>query len=133
MSLKAFAKRLYEEYENDAVADRAAALSYYFVFALFPFLFFLATLTAFCPISGIRRQMLQRATTSCRNRRCALIETHLRELVEQPRPRLLTFGLLATLYSASRGVDALRKALNLAYDVKESRPWWKTEAARRSG
>ena len=47
--------------------------------------------------------------------------------MEKPRPRLLTLGLLATLYSASRGVDALRKTLNLAYDVKESRPWWKTE------
>ena len=49
MRLKTFAKRLYEEYENDAVADSAAALGYYFVFALFPFLFFLATLTAFIP------------------------------------------------------------------------------------
>ena len=49
MSFKAFGKRLYEEYENDSVADSAAALSYYFVFALFPFLFFLATLTAFVP------------------------------------------------------------------------------------
>jgi membrane protein len=34
---------------------------------------------------------------------------------------------LLTIYSASRGVDAVRKALNLAYDVKESRPFWKTE------
>ena len=49
MRFKAFAKRLYEEYENDAVADSAAALAYYFVFALFPFLFFLTTLTAFIP------------------------------------------------------------------------------------
>jgi uncharacterized BrkB/YihY/UPF0761 family membrane protein len=32
-------KRLYQEYENHGVADNAAALSYYFVFALFPFLF----------------------------------------------------------------------------------------------
>ena len=56
-----------------------------------------------------------------------LVETHLRELVEK-RPRLLTLGLLAMLYTASRGVDALRKTLNLAYDVKETRPWWKTEA-----
>ena len=35
--------------------------------------------------------------------------------------------MAGTLYSASRGVDAVRKALNLAYDVKESRPFWKTE------
>jgi membrane protein len=35
--------------------------------------------------------------------------------------------LLFTLYSASRGIDAVRKGLNLAYDVTEKRPWWSTE------
>jgi membrane protein len=56
-----------------------------------------------------------------------IIATNLRGLVASPRPHLLTLGLAAALYSASRGVDAVRKALNLAYDVKESRPLWKTE------
>jgi membrane protein len=128
MSLKTFFKRLYEEYENDAVSDSAAALSYYFVFALFPFLFFLATLTAYIPY--IRRSVdtiLARAHAILPEQATGLIDTHLRGLVEKPRPRLLTLGLLATLYSASRGVDALRKTLNLAYDVKESRKWWRTE------
>ena len=128
MRFKAFAKRLYEEYENDAVADSAAALSYYFVFALFPFLFFLATLTAYVPY--VRRSVdtiLARAHAILPEQALGLVETHLRELVEKPRPRLLTLGLLATLYTASRGVDAVRKTLNLAYDVKESRPWWNTE------
>jgi len=128
MRLKTFAKRLYEEYENDAVADSAAALSYYFVFALFPFLFFLATLTAFVPyVRHSVDTILARAHAILPEQAVALVETHLRELVENPRPRLLTVGLLATLYSASRGVDALRKTLNLAYDVKESRKWWRTE------
>ena len=128
MSLKTFLKRLYEEYENDAVADSAAALGYYFVFALFPFLFFLATLTAFVPY--VRHSVdlvLARAHAILPAQALGLVETHLRELVDNPRPRLLTVGLLATLYSASRGVDALRKTLNLAYDVKESRKWWRTE------
>ena len=129
MRFKAFLKRLYEEYENDAVADSAAALAYYFVFSLFPFLFFLATLTAYIPyvrqLGGHDRW--RGPTRSCPRRRSALIETHLRGLVETPRPHLLTLGLLATVYSASRGVDALRKTLNLAYDVKESRTWWHTE------
>jgi membrane protein len=128
MRFKAFAKRLYEEYENDSVADAAAALGYYFVFSLFPFLFFLATLTAFIPY--IRQSVdtvLARAHAILPAQASGLTETHLRELVTRPRPRLLTLGLLATVYSASRGVDALRKTLNLAYDVKESRPWWKTE------
>src|SRR6187551_452130 len=104
MRLKTFVKRLYEEYENDAVADSAAALAYYFVFALFPFLFFLTTLTAFIPYE--RRSvdtMLQRAHELLPAQADGLIDTHLRGLVETPRPRLLTVGLLATLYSASRG------------------------------
>jgi membrane protein len=128
MRFKTFLKRLYEEYENDAVADSAAALGYYFVFSLFPFLFFLATLTAFVPY--IRQSVdtiMARAHAILPEQATALIDTHLRDLVTRPRPRLLTFGLLATIYSASRGVDALRKTLNLAYDVKESRKWWKTE------
>jgi membrane protein len=33
-----------------------------------------------------------------------------------------------TLWTASRGVDALRKGLNLAYDVTESRSFWRTQA-----
>ena len=58
----------------------------------------------------------------------SLIDQHVSGLVNQPRPRLLGLGLAMTLYSASRGVDGVRKALNLAYDVKERRPLWHTEA-----
>src|SRR6185295_9832137 len=128
MRFKAFLKRLYEEYENDAVADSAASLAYYFVFAAFPFLFFLTTLTAYVPY--VKRSVdtiLTRAHAILPEQAVGLIDTHLRALVDKPRPKLLTLGLLATLYSASRGVDALRKTLNLAYDVKETCKWWKTE------
>jgi membrane protein len=48
--------------------------------------------------------------------------------VTTSKPQLLTLGLATALYSASRGVNAVRAALNRAYDVKESRPLWKTEA-----
>jgi membrane protein len=37
----------------------------------------------------------------------------------------LSFGLLAALWAASNGMGAITEALNTAYDVKESRPWWK--------
>ena len=57
-----------------------------------------------------------------------LLDTHLRDLISRARPHLLTLGLLGSFWSASRGVDAVRHALNLAYGVDESRPLWKTEA-----
>ena len=43
------------------------------------------------------------------------------------RPHLLTLGLLASFWSASRGMDSVRHALNLAYGAREWRPLWKTE------
>jgi len=126
--LAEFAKRLYRRYEDNAVSDTAAALSYYFLFSLFPFLFFLATLAAYLPLGKSVELILDRLRPVLPSQAMDLIAEHMRGLVARPRPHLLTFGLFITLYSASRGVDAIRKGLNLAYDVKESRPLWKTEA-----
>jgi membrane protein len=122
-------KRVYREYEHDAVADTAAQLSYYLLFALFPFLFFVAALTAYLPLRGPMDQLLSRVRPVVPREAMDLIDTHLRALVSQPRPRLLTFALAGSVWSASRGVDAVRRALNLAYDVTESRPWWRTQLA----
>jgi membrane protein len=122
-----FLKVLYQHYENHAVSDTAAALSYYFIFALFPFLFFLATLAAYLPLGNSVDLMLQRAHQILPTAAMTIIDQHVHALIAQPRPKLLTLGLFFTLYSASRGVDALRKGANLAYDVKESRPFWRTE------
>jgi len=128
LGFKVFLKRLYEEYENDGVADSAAALSYYFLFSLFPFLFFLATLIAYLPlVRSSTVTMMDRVRVFLPGDAAHIIDEHLGALIARPRPHLLTIGLLIALYSASRGVDAVRKALNLAYDVKESRPWWRTE------
>jgi membrane protein len=121
-------KRLYQKYEEDGVSDSAAVLGYYFVFSLFPFVFVLAALAAYVPHVRVSTEtLLDRARSFLPSEAMGIIATNLRGLVASPRPHLLTLGLAAALYSASRGVDAVRKALNLAYDVKESRPLWKTE------
>ena len=58
--LKTFLKRLYEEYGNHALSDNAATLAYYFVFSLFPLLFFLTTLTAYLPLGHSVETLLAR-------------------------------------------------------------------------
>src|SRR6266478_5379822 len=127
-TIKSLLRRLYCEYENDGVADNGAALSYYFVFSLFPFLFFIATLAAFVPqVGSTVFTVLDRIRPLVPGEAMSIVDQQARSLIGQPRPKLLTLGLIITLYSASRGVDAVRKALNLAYDVKETRPVWKTE------
>ena len=128
LSWKDFLKKVYREYNHDNVSDTAAVLGYYFVYSLFPFLFFLATLAAYVPHVQVSMDtLLARAHALMPSMAMNIIEKNVRALVAHPRPHLLTVGLAGTLYSASRGVDAVRRALNLAYDVKESRPFWETE------
>jgi membrane protein len=127
LPFKEFGKRIVQNFQNDDVADTAATQSYYLVFSLFPFLFFLATLTAYLPLGQSIDTLLGRLRPILPRQAMEVIDQHLHALVARPRPNLLTIGILVTLYTASRGVDAVRKGLNLAYDVKESRPLWHTE------
>ena len=122
-----FLKKLYKRWSDNAITDRAAQLAYYFVFALFPFLSFLVTLTAYLPLQGAVHELLARASEVMPDEAMAIVQDQLNKLVTVQRPRLLTVSLLLAVWSASRGVDAIRTALNLAYDVKESRPFWKTQ------
>lgn len=124
-----FVKKLGKRLSDNAATDRAAQLSYYFLFALFPFLFFMVTLAAYLPVRGALDDMLARLDPLMPDEAMNIIRHQLTALTTQQRPHLLTLGLALAVWSASRGVDALRTALNLSYDVKESRPWWRTQGA----
>ena len=123
-----FFKKLYKRWSDNAITDRAAQLAYYFLFALFPFLSFLVTLAAYLPVQNAVPDLMQRLNALMPDQALAIVQDQLNRLVYVQRPRLLTLSLVLAIWSASRGVDAIRTALNLAYDVKESRAWWKTQA-----
>src|SRR5207244_748736 len=122
-----FLKKLYKRWSDNAITDRAAQLAYYFLFALFPFLFFLVTLTAYLPLQSAAQDLVSRLEPVMPDEAMGIVRGQFDKLLTIQRPRLLTFSLALALWSASRGVDAIRTALNLAYDVKETRPWWKTQ------
>jgi membrane protein len=127
ISAREFLARLWHALEDHATTDSAAQLAYYALFSLFPFLFFLVTLTAWLPLGGAFNELMNRLTGLMPGDALAVVQQQTSALLDRPRPKLLTAGLALTLWSASRGLDALRKALNLAYDVKESRSFWRTQ------
>jgi membrane protein len=120
-------RHLYRAIVDDAITDTAAQLTYYFLFALFPFLFFLTTLAAYLPLQSAVDAFIERLQVVMPAEALTVVQGHTEKLLREPRPKLLTVGLVVTLWAASRGVDALRKGLNLAYDVPESRPVWVTQ------
>lgn len=127
LTLRDFGRKLYRDLVDDAVSDTAAQLAYYFLFSLFPFLFFLVTVSAYLPLKDSASQMIDRIAYLMPDAATALLREHLDTLLGETRPKLVTFGLVTSVWTASRGVDALRKAMNLAYGVTESRPYWRTQ------
>jgi len=55
-----------------------------------------------------------------------LVRRVLADVITPNRGTFISFGILGTLWGASGGFAATIEALNIAYDVREDRPFWKT-------
>ncbi|MCU1285974.1 MAG: rbn [Acidobacteriales bacterium] len=121
-------KNVGTQISEDEVADRSAALSYYFLASLFPLLLFLMTLFGFLagPGSQLRNTLMTDMARLMPGSASELVSKTLSEVNRSATGLKLILGLLASLWAASSGVSAIINALNIAYRVKETRPWWKT-------
>lgn len=104
----------------------AAALSYYFVMAFFPALIGLAAIIAYLPIPNLFNTMVSTLSRVMPPESMGLVRKVVAEIITPNRSALLSFGLLGTLWSASGGFASMIEALNVAYDIPETRPIWKT-------
>ena len=121
------AKRVWGELSEDEVFDRAAALAYYFLFALFPALLFLTALLGLLPIPHLMERLMDYVAQTLPGDAASIIEKTLNEIVAGAGGGLLSIGVLGALWAGSNGMSSIMSALNFAYDVKETRPWWKTK------
>jgi membrane protein len=111
--------------QDDDCFGRAAQLAYYFLFALFPFFLFLTTLLGYLPIPNLLDRLLGMLAPMLPGDALQLVQDNLRQLVTSQRGGLLSFGILAALWTSSSALTAIMDSLNRAYDVKEGRPYWK--------
>jgi membrane protein len=124
---KKLARRVWAEVQEDDVFGRAAQLSYYFLLALFPLLIFLTSVIGIVigQGSGIRQSLFAYLSQVMPPAAFDLIQSTMQEVTAASSGGKISFGILAALWAASNGMGAITEALNIAYDVKESRPWWK--------
>src|ERR1044072_2486234 len=127
LSWVALGKRVWNEIQEDKVFGRAAELSYYFLLALFPFLIFLTSVIGLLLGSGTgtRHMLFNDLARIMPPSAFQLIDSTMYQVSAASSGGKLSFGLLAALCAASNGLTAITDSLNTAYDLKESRPWWK--------
>jgi len=124
--LKGAFAHTYEDIARNHTMQMAAALSYYFVLSLFPALIFLSAVVAYLPVPDLFGQALGFMGRFLPPDSMGLVRRVLADVITPNRGAFLSFGLLGTLWAASGGFSAAIEALNVAYDVEDDRPFWKT-------
>jgi membrane protein len=114
-----FVRELVKRFQEDEISRLSAELAYFFVLSLFPFLIFLFALLAYLPIP--HEDVLSLMREYAPKEALHLIEANVHTMLDHQNGKLLSFSIIATIWSASNGINAIVRAFNRAYDVKEDR------------
>jgi membrane protein len=111
------------------MVDDGLVLAGYIAFtaflSLFPFLIFLAALAGFLGDRETADSFIEAMFEFMPDDVAETLAPAVGEVIGARQGGLLTFGILATLWFASNGFEALRTGLNRAYGVSEQRSiWW---------
>ena len=102
------AGRVFRGVLKDNCDGYAAQIAFFFLFALFPFLLFLATLLAYLPVPDLIRVLLRILGHFVPGDVLSLVEKNLRVLVSVQQGGLLSFGVLLSLWTSSNAVIAIQ-------------------------
>ena len=127
----AILKRSIREFKHDDITDRAAALTYYGVLALFPAMLVLVSI-----LGLLGKSTTQQVLSNLGQVAPGGVHTFLRNVVTQVQGKAgaacvaAIIGIVVAMWSASGYVAAFMRASNAIYDVDEGRPIWKTGPVR---
>ena len=106
---------LVRRYLRHNVGSQSAALAFYMLFTLFPFLIFISALLGLlrldvAAILAALGEVLPREVVE-------VVEMYLTYVGSQPSPRLLLFGLVFSIYFPMRATNSLMRAVRTAYHL----------------
>ncbi|MGA9522229.1 MAG: YihY/virulence factor BrkB family protein [Myxococcaceae bacterium] len=128
ISWRDFFRSLRNEYKFNRLNDAAAALTFFGILSLFPFLLFLVSLASVI-IDPVQAQALvDQIAAVAPPQATQIISGQIQNLGQQNSVGLLTIGALGAIWAASKGVLAAMRGLNVVYGVDEGRPGWKVRA-----
>lgn len=104
----------------------AAALSYYFVLSIFPGLIFLSAIVGFISLPDLFSHVLLLMGRLLPPDTMKMVYSVLGDVLASHRGTWLSFGVLGMIWTTSAAFDSMIEALDIAYDAKDDRPFWKT-------
>ena len=116
----------YYHFEKDNAWVLAGHIAYMGLFAIFPFLIFLLALAGALGQGDAARESVELALTLLPPDVANAILPAINEVRNAPHAGLMTVSGLITIWTSSSGIETLRHALNLAYDVADPPSFWRS-------
>ena len=116
-----FLNQLLYRIKEDNVTAIGAQLSYYLVLSIFPFIIFFLNILSYTPIA--REDVLHNIIILMPMDTQRLVSSLLIETINTSNAPLLSLSAITGIWAASKGIMALIRVLNKAYDVEETRPY----------
>ncbi|PLR98765.1 YihY/virulence factor BrkB family protein [Bacillus sp. T33-2] len=118
-----YGKKIISELKEDRATGLAAQQAYYYMLAIFPLLILLL---AIVPYLNIEPERAVRFINSVMPPETAsVLRENVMNIISERNGGLLTFGIIGTIWSASNGMNAFMRAMNIAFDVEETRSFIK--------
>lgn len=124
-----FLRQVWRHIGRDEVLDRAAALSYYFVFALAPTLLFFTAVVGLAPGRDLMEEFFRHVGPLMPNAALEVVRRIYEEAALGASGGLISVGALIALWGASRGMLAVMGSVNAAFGLREKRVWWRQRLA----
>lgn len=125
--VEALLKKVGSEIMADNILGLAAQTAYYFFFSLFPlFLFAAPMLSLFGNEQQTVNWVMQQLAQTVPSDALDVVRGVIKSVVFGANaPGLMSVGALLAAWAGSNVFGSLMSSLNSAYNVKETRPWWK--------
>ena len=124
-------KRALKQFKHDDITDRAAALTYFGVLAIFPGILVLVSI-----LGLVGKSTTNKVLSNLKQVAPGAVSSFLNSVIGQVGGKpgaagiAAIVGIVLALYSASGYVSAFMRAANAIYAVDEGRPIWKTAPLR---
>jgi membrane protein len=106
-------------------ANQAGSLAFSWVLAMFPLLILVSASAGYIGQPGDAAAIVERVMDYAPQLVRDAVHPVIRQVLAQRNQALLAIGVLATLWTASSGMQAVRSALNRAYGVERGMSFWK--------
>ena len=127
MTVRGFVRRFVRGFLDDGLDDIAAMMTYYAIFAVFPMLVFVLSLTLLVVPGDVITDGVAMAMRVLPPEVGRILADEVARTRHATEPYVAVLSGAIALFGASRGTSALTGALNRVFALRETRPWWRRQ------